>query len=99
MDPQILATTAKVFRHYYKFMKDQKYDTILKIQMYDDIELHLRWKKCFRKRFVTTEMVPVNDYVFQKDDIELMQMVAKFFEPNQLQKIITWYEANLETPK
>lgn len=96
---ETIATTAKdifykLFPHFYRFMNAKQYHTTMSITMYDDIELYCRWKKCYRKRFVVTDMLPKNGYVLQEDDIKMMRIVGTFFEPNQLSNIIEWYEAN-----
>jgi hypothetical protein len=99
LNDETIASTSKdifykLFPHFYRFLNARQYDHIMKITMYGDLELHCRWKKCFRKRFVVTDVIPRDGYVVQEDDRKMMKIVARFFEPAQLTKIIEWYETN-----
>ena len=83
----------KILPAYMTFHKSKKYDTGIQINMFDDIFLQLRWGKCYRKRFIKTDVLHRRDYQVNEEDLKLLTKLSDFFRVNTIDALTKWYDA------
>ena len=82
----------KVLPVYMRFNKTRDYEQGVRINMFDDIFLELTWGKCYRKRFIKTNVLHRRDYQVNDEDMILLTKLADFFKSNTIDKLTKWYD-------
>jgi hypothetical protein len=74
------------------FHKSKKYDVGARINMFDDIFLELTWGKCYKKRFIKTEVLNRRGYHVTEEDMVLLTKLSDFFRTNTIDQLTKWYD-------
>jgi len=82
----------KVLPTYMSFHKSKQYDIGARINMFDDIFLELTWGKCYRKRFIKTNVLQRRGYNVTDEDMVLLTKLADFFRLNTIDQLTKWYD-------
>jgi hypothetical protein len=83
----------KILPAYMNFHRAKQYDVGARINMFDDIFLELRWGKCYRKRFIKTDVLHRKDYIVNEEDMTLLTKLSDFFRLNSIDALTRWYDS------